>query len=244
MKFLFTIFLFISTSLSYSQTIVNLILVGENGVTEDITKATNFIVIKKYPTNFERLDYKLHGPLIKSKTYSDSTLTVLQGRYYEYDESGRISKSGHYLNNQKDKDWWYYNDTAKVILKEKYKNGILINTVNPDTVKEERPKQSTLDKDEREATFKSGDREWIRYLTKNVNADVINQSVNGGIVKVGFMVDVNGKITDAYLRKSVEFVLDEELIRVIESAPLWTPALQHGKKVNAYRVQPLTFPAP
>jgi len=73
MKFLFTISLFISTLLSYSQTIVNLILVGENGVTEDITKAKIFIVIKKYPTNFQRLDYKLHGPLIKSKTYSEST---------------------------------------------------------------------------------------------------------------------------------------------------------------------------
>lgn len=244
MQFLFTMSLFISTSLLQAQTLVNLILVGENGVTEDITKATNFIVIKKYPTNFQRLDYKFHILLIKSKTYSDSILTVLQGRYYKNYGSGRILKSGHYLNNQKDKDWLYYNDTAKVILKEKYKNGILINTVYPDTVREERLKQSTLDKDEREATFKSGDRGWIRYLTKNVNAEVSSQPVNGGTVKVGFMVDMNGKITDAYLRKSVEFVLDEELIRVIESAPVWTPALEHGKKVTAYRVQPLTFSAP
>ena len=41
--------------------------------------------------------------------------------------------------------------------------------------------------------------------------------------------------------KSVEFVLDEEAIRVIEKSPLWQPAIQHGKQVNAYRIQPIGF---
>jgi hypothetical protein len=43
------------------------------------------------------------------------------------------------------------------------------------------------------------------------------------------------------LRKSVEFVLDEEGMRIIEKAPLWEPAMKDGVKLNAYRIQPITF---
>jgi protein TonB len=42
----------------------------------------------------------------------------------------------------------------------------------------------------------------------------------------------------------VEFVLDDEAMRVIEQSPLWQPAFQDGKNVNAYRVQPFTFIKP
>lgn len=66
-------------------------------------------------------------------------------------------------------------------------------------------------------------------------------SVKGGNVIVMFVVNTSGKCVGVHLEKSVEFVLDEEAIRVIEHSPLWQPAIQNARKVNAYRRQPVTF---
>jgi periplasmic protein TonB len=224
-----------------AQKIVNLVLVGANGVTENIKEASSFIIVKKYPDGFQRLDYKVSAPLVKVRNYTDSTLKILLGNYYEYATDGAIAVWGYYENNAKEKDWYYYNDTGKVILEEKYKNGVLIATINPDTVKKEKPGDDKLQDGEREAVYKKSDKDWIKYLSKNLNGDVASKSVKGGNVVVQFMVNTTGKCVDVHMAKSVEFVLDEEAVRIIENAPLWEPALQKGKKVNAYRRQPITF---
>ena len=65
--------------------------------------------------------------------YTDSTLTVLQGSFYGYNLQGALIKSGYFFNNLKDKDWYFYNNTRKVFLEEKYAQGILIKSCNPDT---------------------------------------------------------------------------------------------------------------
>lgn len=241
MKKGFCLLLFcVATLPAVSQEIVNLVMVGKNGVTENIKEAHSFIVIKKYPGGFQRLDYKLKGPLQKLRSYSDSTISIMQGPYYEYTPSGTIAKSGYYEHNLKEKDWYYFNDTGKVILEEKYEKGMLVKTVDPDTVKRESVSDK-LKAGEREAVYKNGDSDWKRYLVQKLNAEVGNQSVRGGQVRVCFIVDTSGKCVNVYLRKSVEFVLDEEAIRVIEKSPLWEPAVQFGRKVNAYRIQPITF---
>lgn len=61
------------------------------------------------------------------------------------------------------------------------------------------------------------------------------------MVRAGFTINKEGKYVDIFIRKSGEFVLDEEIIRVITNSPLWHPAVQDGKNINAYTVQPLTF---
>lgn len=233
----------LATFPAFSQEIVNLVLVGKNGITENIKEAHSFIVVKKYPECFQRLDYKLKGPLQKLRSYSDSTLKVLQGPFYEYAPAGTITKSGYYINNLKEKDWYYYNDTGKVILEEEYERGVLVKTIDPDTVKHE-PLSDKLADGEQEALFKKSDREWIKYLSQNLNEEAGNQSVRGGRVVVLFVVNTSGKCVEVHLAKSVEFVLDEEAIRVIENSPPWEPAFQKGKKVNAYRKQPISFAKP
>lgn len=241
MKYLILLIFICVATAGKAQEVVNLVLVGDKGVTENIKEANSFIVVKKYPTYFQRLDYNLYAPLKKVRSYTDSTLTVLQGSFYEYDLQGAIAKSGYYLNNLKDKDWYFYNDTGKVVLEETYAKGILIKSLNPDTVKKEKAIETNFTKVDREATFKNGDKDWIKYLSENVNAELTDKSVKGGMVRASFMVNKEGKCVEIYIRKSVEFVLDEEVLRVIESSPLWHPAVKDGKNINAYRTQPLTF---
>ena len=239
-KFLsLSIFMLFSFS-AFSQDIVNMILVGKSGITEDIKEATSFIVIKEFPNYFQRLDYNMGAPLERVRAYSDSNLSKLNGPYYEYSFAGTLSLSGTYVNNTKEKDWHYYNDTGKIILTMKYENGKLVKTINPDTIKKELP-PVTLKKGEVEATFKRGDADWRDYLRKNLNASLAENTLKGGIVIVNFTVDTTGKCSDIHLGRSAQFILDEEAIRMINISPLWKPAYQDGKKVNAFRRQPITW---
>ena len=240
MKFLVLFFFTLFGVEASAQKIVNLVLVGSKGVTEDIKEANYFVVVKDFGNKLQRLDYKMSGPLIKESNYLDSNLKILDGPYYEYAPDGSLSKSGKYIKNLKENDWMNYNDTGKVILIETYINDILIKTTDPDTVaKKELPPEKI--KGEREADFGKNDRAWKNFLVKNLNAEVGKQSLKGGTVRIGFIVDITGKCTDIYVRKSVEFVLDEEVKRIITISPMWNPAEQDGKKVRAYRIQPITF---
>ena len=133
-----------------------------------------------------------------------------------------------------------YNDTGKVILIKTYLNNVLIKTTDPDTVAKKEI-LTDIKMIEKEADFGKNNKAWKNFLVKNLNAEVGNQSVNWGTVSVEFIVDTIGKCTDIHVRKSIEFVLDEEVKRIIYMLPPWIPAEQAGKKVKAYRIQPLTF---
>jgi TonB family protein len=221
-----------------AQEIVNIVLVGNEGITDNIKKAHSFIAIKKYSANlFERLDYKLGAPLVKLRSYGDSNLTILNGPYLEYYPSGGLNIKGQYENSLQEGDWYYYNDTGKSMLTEKYLKGKLIESHVPDTT----VKKTSLNEGDREADWDGGIRKWIRYLQNNLNADLASKSVKGGSVRVLFTINTVGKATSVFLKKSVEFILDEEAIRVIRTSPEWVPALEAGKPVNAYRIQPITF---
>ena len=71
--------------------------------------------------------------------------------------------------------------------------------------------------------------------------DFTTKSVKGGQIRVAFRIDTAGKLQDIHLRKSVEFILDEEGIGVMAKMPDWIPAEKDGIKRDAYRIQPVTF---
>lgn len=236
-----TLFFMFVLNICFAQEIVNLVMVGKDGVTENPKEAEGFIVVKKVGSHFQRLDYKMHAPLIKERNFTDSSLTVLDGKFYEYHSNGLVSLSGEYENNLKEKTWSIYNDTGKIVLQKKYLNDVLIETIDPDTIKKEDQRSDLLGKDEKEASYGKREGDWMKYLLKNLKANVANNSINGGQVRVMYVVDTLGRCINITLKKSVEFVLDEEAKRLIYTSPLWNPAYQKGKKVKAYRIQPITF---
>jgi protein TonB len=59
---------------------------------------------------------------------------------------------------------------------------------------------------------------------------------------VQFIVDKEGNVSDVQAISGPEQGgLREEAIRVIKKSGKWTPALQNGRYVKAYRRQPVTF---
>jgi len=221
----------------HAQKVTNIIFVGTNGVTHDFKKAEFFIVVKQFPDHFERLDYKKAGPLIKSRSYKDAEMKVLEGNYYEYAPSGTILTSGKYVDNKKTGDWNTYNNTMKVIYSARYENDSIVKISEPG-------KKDSLVKypDEREASFPGGLKGWQKYLVRSLEKmGTPDHTANGGRVIINFTIGIDGSIIGAFVSKSVEFGLDNESLEIIKKSPKWIPAWQNGHAVNAFRRQPLTF---
>jgi len=97
---------------------------------------------------------------------------------------------------------------------------------------------------ENEASFPGGQPAWVRYLTKNLNANApVDNGASPGTyqVIVKFIVSKDGSISDVQAETKHGFGMEDEAVKIIKRGPKWTPALQNGRNVNAYRRQPITF---
>jgi protein TonB len=122
-------------------------------------------------------------------------------------------------------------------------------TPPPDEGKQvvEAPKEDEnkiFEKVEVEAEFPGGLPAWRRYLERNLNAQVPSDAgapTGSYTVVVKFIVDKGGNISDVKALTSHGYGMEEEAVRAIKRGPKWTPAIQNGRNVNAYRQQPITF---
>jgi len=92
-----------------------------------------------------------------------------------------------------------------------------------------------------EPDYPGGQAGWIEYLTKNLKypQDAIKKEVQGTVV-IQFIVDQQGKISDVKAISGPE-ILRAASIKVIKESGTWLSAMQNGKKVNAYKRQPITY---
>ena len=110
--------------------------------------------------------------------------------------------------------------------------------------KKEDDENKIFDKVEIEAKFPGGDGKWRQYLERNCNAQVAtdNGAPEGTYTTVvQFVVDKEGNIRDVKAMTNHGYGMEEEAVRVIKKGPNWTPAVQNGRQVKAYRKQPITF---
>ncbi len=92
-------------------------------------------------------------------------------------------------------------------------------------------------------TFNGGSSDaFVKYVQDNLKyPQVAIDNGESGRVMVNFIVDANGKIKNARVTSGVSDALDAEALRVVNSAPDWTPAKVGGKNVPvAYNI-PVVF---
>jgi protein TonB len=110
--------------------------------------------------------------------------------------------------------------------------------------KDETNYDQTFTKVEVEASFPGGEGQWRKFLERNLNASapVDNGAPPGSYtVQVQFIVDKEGNVSEVKALSSHGYGMEEEAVRVIKRGPKWTPAIQNGRQVRAYRKQPITF---
>jgi len=110
--------------------------------------------------------------------------------------------------------------------------------------KEEDDENYVWTKVEKEAEFPGGDKAWMKFLTNNLNGQVpLDHEAPAGkyTVWIQFIVDKEGKVSDLKALTNNGYGMEDEAMRVLRKVPQWTPALQNGRNVKAYRKQPITF---
>jgi periplasmic protein TonB len=188
--------------------------------------------------------YNIYGPLIRVERYKDKDGSVAHGKFIFYNKKGTVDSAMEFVNGLAHGDAWINNDTGLTIIHKKYVDGVLTETI--DLLKkseEERLKGKPSDTTgEVESEFTGGVGAWQRYLNKNFQYPqrALQNNIQG-TVKVFFIVDTAGNISNIEVFQSVEYSLDEETIRLIRESPKWKPAFQKGRLVKSYKVQPVTF---
>ncbi len=110
--------------------------------------------------------------------------------------------------------------------------------------KKDEDENKVFEKVEVEASFPGGERDWRKYLERNLDANtpVENGAPEGSFtVTVQFIVDKEGNISDVKALSNHGYGMEEEAVKVIKKGPKWVPAIQNGRNVKAYRKQPITF---
>jgi len=96
---------------------------------------------------------------------------------------------------------------------------------------------------EENATFKGGDvntfRSWVQESI--VYPPVAAEAGISGKVFVQFCVNSKGQVTDIKILRGVHPELDKEVVRCINTSPVWIPAKQGGKAVKQQFVMPIIF---
>jgi len=94
-----------------------------------------------------------------------------------------------------------------------------------------------------ESTYPGGQGAWARYLNKNLANNYPEKAINEGIqgkVLIHFIVDKEGNVSDVKAVSGPE-ELRGAAIKVIRQSGKWIPAVQNGRNVKSYKMQPISF---
>ena len=82
----------------------------------------------------------------------------------------------------------------------------------------------------------------LKYLAENVRypKEAEDKCLQGRVIAT-FVVEKDGSISRAKVVKSVDPLLDEEALRVVNSMPNWTPGRQNGEPVAVKYAIPISF---
>jgi len=168
-------------------------------------------------------------------------LPYIKATYSYYHKDGNISSYSFKDSLQDIYEVTYFNDKKELSSQVFFKGqrGV-IKFYGSGEVKTD----SVFTREETEATFPGGDVGWREYLERNLNRDVLEiNKAPAGVYKavIKFVVTKEGRLEDISAETNVGYGVEQEAIRVIKKSPRWIPAVQYGRKVNAYRRQPVSM---
>jgi periplasmic protein TonB len=109
-------------------------------------------------------------------------------------------------------------------------------------VKEEEDANKVFLVVEQPPEFEGGLEAMYKFINKNMKYPASARRMNiEGSVFVGFVVDADGKISEAAIIKGISADCDKEALRVVQMMPKWRPGKQSGRPVRVKFVLPIRF---
>jgi protein TonB len=175
--------------------------------------------------------YYTWGSLVKSTRYADHDGTIADGRFTRYNTMGDLDSTGVFDHGKKNGSFFKFKT---------YPGDSLVKSIN--LIAENQKNQNSDSANEKVPEYPGGVSQWQDYVAKNLRyPDRAQKKKIQGQVRVFFMVDKEGNITDPYIQKSLEYSLDQETLRIVIQSGKWDPATKNGIPVNSYKIQPLNY---
>ena len=201
------------------------------------------------------LEDKIISPDVLNQIATDkiSTISILKGDKIKDVVAAKGKTSVIYISLKPD-------DLPEVLVKSKLiqseksnnkseLNNNLKNVPENDAVANNKEQQTRSDnkiftKAEVAPQFTGGEEAWKNFLRANLKPNTpIDEGWSGGkfTIIVKFIVHTDGTVSDVSTENYKGSKTALHCIDVIKNAPKWQPAVQNGRKVNAYKIQPITF---
>lgn len=166
------------------------------------------------------------------------------GEFTKYNFKGTVSTFGKFEDWRKAGVWKNYNYKGKVRNKTTYNTS---NSTSVDsTLIEEygfgKEPEGIVDFPTYESDFVGGPEALSQYVSTHVEypEEAARQDITGKVY-VSFIINTDGSISDAKVVRNVHPLLDKEALRLVNSMPLWTPAIEGGMHVRSRARFPITF---
>ena len=87
--------------------------------------------------------------------------------------------------------------------------------------------------------FKGGINNFIKFIGENFKLPEVESL--SGVVKVSYIIDIDGKLRDIKVLKDIGDGTGEEAVRVLKLCPLWKAGEQNGEKVKVIMQLPINL---
>lgn len=95
-----------------------------------------------------------------------------------------------------------------------------------------------------DAQFPGGILELKRHIQNYQHVSNWNDSLDSKRGYVGFVVEINGTLTDIKLMRGINPELDDIMLRIVEEMPNWIPACDGNGPIRSRVRMPITFIRP
>jgi len=222
------------------------------------------IIFQTGKKEWQAHDYYMNGQIQMTGTYLSSKKKKRTGLFTFYYENGnkeseynyvkgkQIGKSQFWYENgnlkrienydskeQKSGTWSYYLENGTICANEVY----LDDQMESYTFYNEDGTEMEGDYPyEQNPEYQGGIDKLYDFLSENLKyPEEARQNKITGKVRVQFVIEKDGSISDVKVAKSLDPLLDAEAIRVVKQMPNWIPGKQHNRPVRVRFTIPIVF---
>jgi protein TonB len=182
----------------------------------------------------------LQGDPVSECGYSNINSKELNGPSRYYRENGQLKSLAVYKNNLLNGELKSYYPNGRLKRQDYYSNGVLIEghcytSTGADTLHFD---YNYITMPE----YPGGDMALYYFIQANTNyPNEAKKKKISGRVFVTFVIDIDGSIKDPRVKESIDPLLDEEAIRVINLMKPWTPGQRDGEQCKVTYTLPVNF---
>ena len=223
--------------------------------------ADYYRVIHKEGEKYKIDNYFLNNKLLMTGYFTDLKKETKTGFFVYYYKHGHKKEQGFYEHDMKTGKWeGFYDTTGNIWYTENYikdkRDGELVSYYRSGKIKR-REKHNydnsivtgkCFDEEGKEIPFTPFETlpkplfDYNEFLTLNFHYPELARSKGiEGRVKVKFLVNEDGSVSDISLLSHVGGGCDQEAYRVVSSMPKWTPGTEDDKIVKVYFNLPIVF---